>query len=185
MAVIDVAGFVADLKDQAIERGFHIQDERHFVETYSLRQAWEIDLHPEDGCAGPIELHITVDIDPRVLLQFEDHVSQIEETEDPEDAFHIQLLLTWSLPPLDTPPDLLILATDLASVGGVDMPLQISATDITASVTDATERSFSVSTRRDVSLSELFMGRLDLADFLNRCLEVSRFLLSSAPSWLS
>ncbi|MGH3744919.1 MAG: phosphoribosylaminoimidazolesuccinocarboxamide synthase, partial [Mycobacteriales bacterium] len=25
-------------------------DERHFVETYSLRQVWEVELHPEDGC---------------------------------------------------------------------------------------------------------------------------------------
>lgn len=46
MAVIDVAGFVADLKDHAVDHGFHVHDERHFVETYSLRQAWEVDLHP-------------------------------------------------------------------------------------------------------------------------------------------
>jgi hypothetical protein len=50
MAAIDVAGFVADLKDHAVTHGFHVHDERHFVETYSLRQAWEVDLHPEDGC---------------------------------------------------------------------------------------------------------------------------------------
>jgi len=52
MAAIDVAGFVADLKDHAVTHGFHVHDERHFVETYSLRQAWEVDLHPEDGCGG-------------------------------------------------------------------------------------------------------------------------------------
>jgi hypothetical protein len=34
VAVIDVAGFVADLKSQAIDFGFHVHDERHFVETY-------------------------------------------------------------------------------------------------------------------------------------------------------
>ena len=44
MAVIDVAGFVADVKSQAIDHGFHVHDERHFVETYSLRQLWEVDL---------------------------------------------------------------------------------------------------------------------------------------------
>ena len=38
MAVIDIAGFVADLKDHAVEHGFHVHDERHFVESYSLRQ---------------------------------------------------------------------------------------------------------------------------------------------------
>jgi hypothetical protein len=46
VAVIDLAGFVADLKDHAVEHGFHVHDERHFVESYSLRQNWEVDLHP-------------------------------------------------------------------------------------------------------------------------------------------
>ena len=50
MAVIDVAGYIADLKDHATnDHGFHVHDERHLVETYSLRQAWEVDLHPEEG----------------------------------------------------------------------------------------------------------------------------------------
>ena len=30
---IDIPGFVADLKEHAIEHGFHVHDERHFVET--------------------------------------------------------------------------------------------------------------------------------------------------------
>lgn len=40
MAVIDMSGYVADLKEHAAEHGFHIHDERHFLETYSMRQAW-------------------------------------------------------------------------------------------------------------------------------------------------
>ena len=68
MAVIDVAGFVADVKSQAIDHGFHVHDERHFVETYSLRQLWEVDLHPEEACAGPIDLHLSLDVDPRAML---------------------------------------------------------------------------------------------------------------------
>ena len=43
MAAIDIAGFVSELKDHAIDHGFHVHDERHFVETYSLRQTWEVD----------------------------------------------------------------------------------------------------------------------------------------------
>jgi len=46
MAVIDVAGFIAAVKSQAIDSGFHVHDERHFVETYSLRQLCEVDLPP-------------------------------------------------------------------------------------------------------------------------------------------
>src|SRR3954447_19042155 len=72
MAVIDVPGFVADLKDHAADHGFHVHDERHFVETYSLRQAWEVDLHPEAACEGPLALHLSLEVDPRQLLAFED-----------------------------------------------------------------------------------------------------------------
>ena len=60
-----MAGFVADIKSQAIDTGFHVHDERHFVETYSLRQLWEVDLHPEEACSGPIDLHLSLDVDPR------------------------------------------------------------------------------------------------------------------------
>ena len=65
VAVIDVAGFVADLKDHAVEHGFHVHDERHFVESYSLRQTWEVDAHPEEGCEGPVDLYLSLEIDPR------------------------------------------------------------------------------------------------------------------------
>ena len=83
MAYIDVAGFVADLKDHAVDHGFHVHDERHFVETYSLRQTWEVDLHPEEACNGPIDLHLALEVDPRVLLSFEDEVARLEDPEDP------------------------------------------------------------------------------------------------------
>ena len=82
MAYIDVAGFVADLKDHAVDHGFHVHDERHFVETYSLRQTWEVDLHPEEACNGPIDLHLALDVDPRVLLSFEDEVGRLDDPDD-------------------------------------------------------------------------------------------------------
>ena len=83
VAVIDVAGYVAELKDHAVDHGFHVHDERHFVETYSLRQAWEVDLHPEEGCNGPLDLHLALEVDPRVLLAFEDVVVDLPDGEDP------------------------------------------------------------------------------------------------------
>src|ERR1700674_4788226 len=90
MAVIDVAGFVADLKDHAVEHRFHVHDERHFVESYSLRQTWEVDLHPEEGCEGPVDLYLSLEIDPRVLLGFEDAVIERADVEDPPDEFHFR-----------------------------------------------------------------------------------------------
>ena len=183
LAAIDVAGYVAELKDHAVDHGFHVHDERHFVETYSLRQVWEVDLHPEEGCGGPLDLHLALEVEPRVLLAFEDVVSNLPEDEDPADEYQFPLIFTWALPPLPSGPDLLLLATDLAGVGGPDLPLEVSAIDSFASVTDAPERSLTIVARQQVSLAKVLAGEELLCEMLDRCLAVSRFLLETAPSW--
>ncbi|HEX2577755.1 MAG TPA: hypothetical protein VHK88_15490 [Aquihabitans sp.] len=185
MAVIDVAGFVADLKDHAVDHGFHVHDERHFVETYSLRQAWEVDLHPEDACGGPLDLHLALEIDPRVLLSFEDLVLELDEDDDPPDLHRFPLHFNWGLPPLPAGPDLLILATDLAGVAGPELPLEVSAIDSFASVTDGADRTVGIIGKVEVSLSSVYVGQQDLlCDVLDRCHEVSAYLLERAPAWL-
>ncbi len=177
MAVIDVAGFVADLKGHAVDHGFHVHDERHFVETYSLRQLWEVDLHPEEACNGPIDLHLSLEVDPRALLGFEEG--------DPPTGFTFPLLFTWTLPPLPHPPDLLVLATELAGVGGVGLPLEVSAIDSFASVTDAPERSLSIVARIPVDLADVYLAEdKAFCDTLDRCREASLFLLDRAGKWL-
>jgi hypothetical protein len=184
LAVIDVAGFIADLKDHAVDHGFHVHDERHFVESYSLRQAWEVDLHPEEACGGPLDLHLSLEVDPRVLLAFEDKVLEIPEGDDPPDDYLFPLLFNWALPPLPHPPDLLVLATDLAGVGGPDLPLEVSAIDSFAAVTDAPERSLAIVAKLQLSLAKVFMGQELLCETLDRCLAVSQYLLELAPHWL-
>ncbi len=184
MAVIDVAGFVADLKSHAIDHGFHVHDERHFVETYSLRQAWEVDLHPEEGCGGPLDLHLALEVEPRILLAFEDVVADLPDDDEPADEFLFPLTFTWALPPLPSGPDLLVLATDLAGVGGTDLPLEVSAIDSFPSVTDAPERSLAIVSRIEVSLARVFMGQEQMCDVLDTCLAVSRYLLENAEGWL-
>src|SRR5262249_59252406 len=96
---------------------------------YSLRQAWEVDLHPEDGCGGEVELdlHLALVVDPRVLLSFEDVVKDLPEDVDPPDEFHFPLTFNWALPPLPYGPDLLVLATELAGIGGPPVAPQSSA----------------------------------------------------------
>ncbi len=183
MAAIDVAGYVAELKDHAVDHGFHVHDERHFVETYSLRQVWEVDLHPEEGCGGPLDLHLALEVEPRVLLAFEDVVAGLAEDDEPRDEFHFPLVFTWALPPLPSGPDLLVLATELAAVGGRDLPLEVSAIDSFADVTDAAERSLTIVARQRVSLSKVLAGEELLCDLLDRCLGVSRFLLEKATTW--
>ncbi|MCL4423565.1 MAG: hypothetical protein M1115_10475 [Actinobacteria bacterium] len=185
MAAIDVAGFVADLKDHAVDHGFHVHDERHFVETYSLRQWWEVDLHPEEGCGGPIDLHLALDVDPRVLLAFEDSVLTLPDDADPPDEFHFPLTFTWGLPPLPSGPDLLRLAIDLAGVGGIELPLEVSAIDSFASATDAPERRLSLTARHPVSLAKILVGEESLCEVFDRCLEVSNYLLQECPEWMT
>ena len=184
MAVIDVAGYVTELKDHAVDHGFHVHDERHFVETYSLRQAWEVDLHPEEGCGGPLDLHLSLEVDPRVLLAFEDIVMELPDDAEPPDDFHFPLSFTWALPPLPNGPDLLRLAIDLAGIGGIDLPLEPSAIDSFASATDAPERRITVVAHQQVSLARVLAGEELLCEVFERCLAVSKYLLDAAPGWI-
>lgn len=185
VAVIDVAGYVAELKDHAVDHGFHVHDERHFVETYSLRQVWEVDLHPEEGCGGPLDLHLALEVDPRVLLSFEDLIVELPDDAAPPDDFHFPLTFSWALPPLPNSPDLLRLAIDLADVGGIELPLEVSAIDSFASaLTDAADRRLTVVAHQQVSLARIMVGEELLCEVFDRSLAVSRYLLEAAPAWL-
>jgi len=184
VAIIDIPGYVADLKDHAMDHRFHVHDERHFIETYSMRQVWEVDIHPEEGCGGPLDVNLAIELDPRTLLGFEDKILDMPEDADPPSGFSVPLLLNWSLPPLNDPPDLLVLATELAGIGGADLPLRVSAIDSTAEVTDAPERSLSLTARVELGLDAMFLHRENLCDIFDRCFEVSEFILLAAPKWL-
>ena len=190
MAVVDVAGFIADLKDHAAEHGFHVHDERHFVETYSMRQAFEVDLHPEAACGGPLDLHLSLDLEPRTLMAFEDEVMSLSEEANPSDDLTVQILFTWALPPLENGPDLLVLATELAGLGGTQLPTEVSAMDSFAEVTDAPQRSINVVARIETPLAGLYSGdfrgeeRNWVCDALDRCQAISEYLLDRAPAWL-
>ncbi len=184
MAVIDLATFIADLKDHAGDHGFHVHDERHFVETYAMRQVWEVDLHPADACGGPLDLHISLEVDPRVMLEFEDQVLELHEGAEPPSGYKLPLIVTWALPPLPQSPDLLVLATDLAGVGGATLPLEVSAADAYVEVTDAPQRTLTIVSRLDIELDRVYLGQETLADLFERAFEVSQFLLDRAPAWL-
>ncbi len=181
---IDIPGFVTDLKEHAIEHGFHVHDERHFVETYSLRQSWEVDVHPEEACSGPLDLHLSLDVDPRILLAFQDRLVELDDFEEPEDDFFLQLFFNWQIPPLGSPPDLLILATDLAGVAGADLPIEVSAIDSYGAVTDAPERRLHLVGKSSVSLASMLMGREQLCDALERARDVSLYILDHTNSWM-
>jgi hypothetical protein len=103
----------------------------------------------------------------------------------PPDEFHFPLTFTWALPPLTNGPDLLRLAIDLAGIGEMALPLEVSASDSFPSATDAPERRITIVARQQVSLARVLNGEELLCDIFERCLAVSRFLLEGADGWLA
>jgi hypothetical protein len=119
------------------------------------------------------------------LLSFEDEVIERNgEVSELTESYLLPIFFNWALPPLNHPPDLLVLATELAAVGGADLPLEVSAIDSYAVVTDAPHRSLTIVAGVQVPLAEAFMGGQVPCDVLDRCHEVSEFLLAKAADWL-
>ena len=110
--------------------------------------------------------------------------SEPPEGAEPVEGYAFTLVFTWTLPPLPRPPDLLVLATELAGVGGVELPLEISAIDSFAAVTDAPERSLSIVSRVEVGLDRIFLGQEQMCDVLETCHNVSSWLLERSGVWL-
>lgn len=181
---IDIPGFIADFKEHAGEHGFHVHDERHFVETYSLRQSWEVDVHPEAGCGGPIDLHVALDVDPAVVLSLRAELDEMADFEEPPDQYHLDLYFNWAVPPLHDPPDLLVLATDLAGLGGMELPIEVSAVDSFADVIGVPERRLQLTGKSQVSLVDVLMGREQLCEVLDNAREVSEYLLDRVSGWM-
>ena len=79
-----------------------------------------------------------------------------------------------------------MLATEIAGVGGLDLPVEVSAIDSFASVTDAPERSLAMVARIHVDLADVLLGEeTPFCETLDRCKEVSLYLLDNAPGWLA
>ena len=77
-----------------------------------------------------------------------------------------------------------MLATELAGIGGPDLPLEVSAVDSFGSVTDPSQRSLSVVARVEVSLAKIYLGHDQLCETLDRCHAVSEYVVDRAPAWL-
>jgi hypothetical protein len=181
---IDIAGFITYLKDHAVEHGFHVHDERHFIETFSLRQAWEVDVHPESACDGPLDLNLAFDVEPRVLLALEDQVTTMDDDySPPEGDFRLPLLFNWNLPTLKRPPDLVVLAAEVAGIGGPDLPIEVSAVESTGALSTGSDVRLAITGRVEVSLVDVMMGQEKMCDTLDRCHDVSEFLVGQADTW--
>jgi len=181
---VDLAATVTYLKDHAIEHGFHVHDERHFVETYTLRQSWEIDVHPAEACAGPLDLHIALDIEPRLLLRLEDAMNASEDfPEDLEGDFEVTFFFNWSLPPLQRSPDIISLAAELAGLGGIDLPIEVSSVETMGALADKKDRLLSVVGAAKRSLADVVFKQDALCDVLDRVHDVSMYMVEHADEW--
>ncbi|MEZ5174799.1 MAG: hypothetical protein R2823_01150 [Acidimicrobiia bacterium] len=181
---VDLASTVTYLKDHAMEHGFHVHDERHFVETYTLRQAWEIDVHPAQACAGPLDLHISLDVEPRLLLKFEDLLAEVEDV--PEDAagdFTVIFYFNWSLPPMTRQPDLIMLSAELAGIGGIDLPIEINSVQSMGALDERTDNRLSVIGKVERSLVDVMFTQDTLCDVLDRVHDVSMHLVENIEQW--
>ena len=67
---------------------------------------------------------------------------------------------------------------------GTDLPLEVSALDSFAAVTEGPERAISIVARVDVPLARIYLGQEVLCHVLDRAGQVAEFLLDRAPAWL-
>jgi hypothetical protein len=108
----------------------------------------------------------------------------MSDFEEPPDDYFLDLYFNWAVPPLHHPPDLLVLATDLGGLGGLTLPIEVTAVDSFADVIGAPERRLQVTGKAQVSLVDVLMGREQLCDVLDRSREVSEYLLDRVGGWM-
>lgn len=183
MSIVHIPSFVEDVKASAIVRGFHVHTERHYFETNSMRQSWEVEMHPAQTCGLPVDMLFTLEVDPRTLLSFTDELLNFDNDVMPG-GYSLPISFSWSMPPLIHPPDLLLLATELARVGGTDLPLEISAVDHYQAILDAPQRGINIVTRNTVSLEDIVTGEEDLIDIFESLASVSQYLADQISVWL-
>lgn len=185
MAIIDLAGFVSQLKDHFVEHKFHIHEERHMVETYSLIQSWEIDLHPETACNGAVDLIVSMTIDPRSLLFFEDKIAELEDSAHETDASPFEIDFAWSLPPIKDTVNILSLTLDLTRFGDLQFPIEVGVRDDFKSVTDSAVRHLLVSAKHVFSLNQIYNGEEVPCEVVTKAFEISSHLLDRSAQWLT
>ena len=185
MSLLDISGFVVDLKHHALEAGFHTHEEDHYLNVTTGREWWEFQMHPEYDCDGPLELHLILDVDKRVQFAFEDEVEKLPEDADlPLEGFDVHLTFNWRLPPLPNGPNLLELATEISAVGGAELPLHVWAVDTIAAVTDGAVRTVNVEARVEVPMAVLIDNHEPIDETFARAKEVTHFLHEQTPAWL-
>jgi hypothetical protein len=82
------------------------------------------------------------------------------------------------------PPDLIILSAELAGIGGIDLPIEISSVESMGALDDSMDRRLSVVGRVDRSLVDVVFSQDSLCDALDRVHDVSMYLVDNASDWI-
>ena len=104
--------------------------------------------------------------------------------EDPDGRFGVPFLFNWGLPQMLNPPDLIVLSAELAGIGGLELPIEVSAVDSFGALSDGQERRLSVVAAVDLSLIDLMFRQDSLCDTLDRVHAVSMYVVEHAPAWI-
>ena len=111
----------------------------------------------------------------------------MESSETPEDSdgrFTVPFLFNWGLPTLNDPPDLIVLSAELAGIGGVDLPIEVSAVDSFGALSDGQERRLSIIAAVEISIVDLMYRQDSLCETLDRVHAVSMYVTEQAPAWI-
>ncbi len=90
-----------------MDHGFHWTAESHNLDMINLEQVLHCCLHPEEGCGGPVGLHMTIRWPGEDHLDVQDWMSEHGPNEPLPASFELPAEFTLTLPPLENPPDLL------------------------------------------------------------------------------
>lgn len=159
MADIDVTGVIEAIKDKAFGFGLHTHDERHFVETRSMRQTWEVCMHHASGCANSIDLTMSLEIEPRTMISFADEVASLSKGNKPPDDYLLALVFTWMSPPLSDRPDMLGLHNDFAHYRHDGILLEISTTSTYEGLFSEPQHTVVFTKRSSISLAAIYTGK--------------------------
>ena len=149
--------FYADLQEHFRDHGFHWHDSAHMVDANSLTQVLQAHIHTEDGCGGPVGLHLTVCWEADRQLALQKWFEQSEPGQAVPEEFTIPLEFVVCLPPLDNPPDLL--TTWMELLGRFDdspLRVDISAYDYFETPTDPAQRRMDITARTEIIVSTLY-----------------------------
>jgi hypothetical protein len=80
-------------------------------------------------------------------------------------------------------PDLIVLSADVAGIGGIDLPIEISSVESMGALDASVDVRLSMVGKVERSLVDIVFTQDSLCDVLDRVHDVSMYLVEHAESW--